>query len=79
MISIYGPFGRRWNARCCSFAESDILTLETAEQMKRGKPDVMMVELKGVGHAPSLMEESQISLIRHWLSLNQAWFEARTA
>ena len=60
-------------------AESDILTLETAEQMKRGKPDVMMVELKGVGHAPSLMEESQISLIRHWLSLNEAWFEARTA
>ena len=60
-------------------AVSDILTSETAEQMKRGKPDVMMVELEGVGHAPSLMEESQISLIRHWLSLDQAWSEARTA
>jgi hypothetical protein len=38
-----------------------------------------MVELKGVGHAPSLMEASQISLIRHWLSLDRAWSEARTA
>ena len=60
-------------------AASDILTSETAEQMKRGKPDVTMVEVKGVGHAPSLMEASQISLIRHWLSLDQAWSEARTA
>jgi pimeloyl-ACP methyl ester carboxylesterase len=49
-------------------AESDILTGETARMMCEGKSGVTLVELPGVGHAPSLMEPDQIAPIARWLA-----------
>jgi pimeloyl-ACP methyl ester carboxylesterase len=45
---------------------SDILSRETAEKMLQ-KPNVKMVEFKGVGHAPMLMDEEQIGVVVKWL------------
>jgi pimeloyl-ACP methyl ester carboxylesterase len=48
-------------------AESDILTRETAQRMREGKSGVTLVELSGIGHAPSLMEPDQIAPVVRWL------------
>ena len=48
-------------------AESDLLTRETALQMKAQHPNLTLHEIEGAGHAPALMEESQIKLITDWL------------
>jgi pimeloyl-ACP methyl ester carboxylesterase len=47
--------------------ESDILTRETAETMRSRRDGVTLIELPGIGHAPSLMEPDQISPVEHWL------------
>ncbi len=47
---------------------SDVLSSETAQQMLKRGPDSELVEIPKVGHAPSLMEESQIALIKRWLN-----------
>lgn len=47
--------------------ESEVLTLPTVQRMKEMKPDLEIVEFPGVGHAPALMEFSQIQLIRTFL------------
>lgn len=49
-------------------AESDLLLPETAARMTGEGPKVDRVEIAGVGHAPALMEESQIALVREWLT-----------
>lgn len=48
-------------------AESDLLTRETAEQMKSRGPGAAVVEFPGCGHAPALMDPAQISAVRDWL------------
>ncbi len=48
-------------------ADSDILDKSTAEKMVKSKPGGKLVEYKGVGHAPSLMEDTHISEIKEWL------------
>ena len=48
-------------------AESDLLLEKTARQMAK-KPDVKLVEFKGVGHAPMLMDEEQIEPVIQWLT-----------
>jgi pimeloyl-ACP methyl ester carboxylesterase len=48
-------------------ANSDILSAETAHEMVARKPATKLVEFPGVGHAPMLMEETQISVVRDWL------------
>jgi pimeloyl-ACP methyl ester carboxylesterase len=48
-------------------AESDILTRETAAMMQSQRGDVSLIELPGVGHAPSLMEPDQIEPVVQWL------------
>ncbi len=48
-------------------AQSDILTHDTAQEMCRRHPDCRMVEFRGVGHAPMLMDEEQINVVRDWL------------
>lgn len=48
-------------------AKSDILTHLTAMDMKMHHPNCSVQEIPGVGHAPSLMEFSQITLIADWL------------
>lgn len=61
-----------WDAITCPVlvlrgALSDLLTVETAERMLVDGPDAEVVEIPGVGHAPALMSEEQISVIREWL------------
>lgn len=46
---------------------SDVLTKEVATQMKSSKDNIRIVEFEDVGHAPMLMEEEQIQLVRRWL------------
>jgi len=46
---------------------SDLLTRETAEEMAARGPRAKLVEIEGVGHAPTLMHADQIELIRTFL------------
>ena len=45
-------------------AQSDLLTPETAQQMTLRGPRAQLVELPGVGHAPTFMHDDQIALAR---------------
>lgn len=47
--------------------KSDLLTHETAIQMKESHPDFALLEIENVGHAPALMDELQINTISNWL------------
>ncbi|WP_419796834.1 MAG: alpha/beta fold hydrolase [Terasakiella sp.] len=47
---------------------SDLLSKETAEEMLRRGPEAELVEIPQVGHAPTLMEDSQIDLVKQWLA-----------
>lgn len=46
---------------------SDVLLAGTAAEMQRRGPKAEFIELKGMGHAPTLMSDSQISVVREWL------------
>ena len=46
---------------------SDLLTRETAAKMAARGPRARLVEIKGVGHAPTLMHADQIELVRTFL------------
>ncbi len=46
---------------------SDVLLSETATEMQRRGPKIEFIELKGMGHAPTLMPENQIAIVRNWL------------
>ena len=46
---------------------SDLLLAETAREMQRRGPKADFIELEGIGHAPTLMSESQIAFVRDWL------------
>jgi pimeloyl-ACP methyl ester carboxylesterase len=48
-------------------ADSDLLTHETAEEMTRRGPKAKLIELAGIGHAPALLSEDQIGLVREFL------------
>lgn len=48
-------------------AESDLLTAEVAQEMARRGPKAKVVEFEGCGHAPALMDEGQIAVVRDWL------------
>jgi pimeloyl-ACP methyl ester carboxylesterase len=48
-------------------AQSDLLTPATCEQMKQRGPKAKVVEIPGVGHAPTLMHEDQIRIVREFL------------
>lgn len=48
-------------------AESDLLLPETAAEMSRRGPRPAVVEIPGVGHAPTLMPVEQISVVREFL------------
>jgi pimeloyl-ACP methyl ester carboxylesterase len=45
-------------------AQSDLLTRETVQQMTLRGPRARLVELPGVGHAPTFMHDDQIALAR---------------
>lgn len=48
-------------------AQSDLLTAETAEKMKQRPYPTDVVEIAGVGHAPALLDDHQIGIVRNWL------------
>jgi pimeloyl-ACP methyl ester carboxylesterase len=48
-------------------AESDVLRPITVQEMRSRKPDVEVVEFAGVGHAPALMNEDQIGVVKEFL------------
>ncbi len=48
-------------------AQSDLLLRETALEMQRRGPDTTLVEFPGIGHAPVLMDEDQVSVVRDFL------------
>ena len=48
-------------------AESDVLTEQTALVMKDSGPLPTVITLEGIGHAPTLMEDEQIKMVRDWL------------
>jgi pimeloyl-ACP methyl ester carboxylesterase len=47
---------------------SDLLTRDTANEMARRGPRAKVAEIAGVGHAPTLIHEDQIRLVREFLS-----------
>jgi pimeloyl-ACP methyl ester carboxylesterase len=47
---------------------SDLLTRDTANEMARRGPRAKVAEIAGVGHAPTLIHEDQIQLVREFLS-----------
>jgi len=62
-----------WDAICCPTLvlrgrESDLLLRETAQEMVRRGPSARLVEFDGVGHAPALMADDQIAVVRDFLS-----------
>ena len=48
-------------------AEFDLLTHEAAAEMTRRGPKAKLTELPGIGHAPALLSEDQIGLVRDFL------------
>lgn len=64
---------RYWNQVRCPVLllrgeDSDLLLPQTVAQMRRGRPDLEVVEVPGVGHAPALQSESEIAIIADWLA-----------
>jgi pimeloyl-ACP methyl ester carboxylesterase len=47
--------------------QSDLLSRETTTQMGSRGPKARVVEIRGVGHAPTLMHPDQIALVRDFL------------
>ncbi|MBI3524882.1 MAG: alpha/beta hydrolase [Betaproteobacteria bacterium] len=48
-------------------AESDLLRPETVAQMRQRGPHAESAEIPGVGHAPMLMDEAQVAVVRKFL------------
>jgi pimeloyl-ACP methyl ester carboxylesterase len=47
---------------------SQVLPPHVARTMQQARPDTRIEEIAGCGHAPSLMAEEQIALVRDFLS-----------
>ncbi|MDH3320726.1 MAG: alpha/beta hydrolase [Betaproteobacteria bacterium] len=61
-----------WDAvRCPTLvirgAQSDLLSRATAEAMTQRGPKAKLVELPGIGHAPTLLHADQIAIVREFL------------
>jgi len=48
-------------------AQSDLLTRETCERMAACGPQAKVIEIAGVGHAPTLLHADQIAIVRDFL------------
>jgi pimeloyl-ACP methyl ester carboxylesterase len=46
---------------------SDVLSRDTAAEMTRRGPKAKLVEIRGIGHAPTLLHADQIALVRDFL------------
>ena len=49
-------------------SDSDLLARKTTSQMAQRGPKARVVEIPGVGHAPTLMSPDQISIVREFLN-----------
>lgn len=49
-------------------ADSDLLSAETARAMTQRGPHARLVELPGIGHAPTLIHADQIAIVRDFLA-----------
>lgn len=49
-------------------SESDVLSADTVQSMRRSNMHADAVTIQGVGHAPALMTQDQIYIITQWLS-----------
>src|SRR6185436_6268787 len=47
--------------------QSDLLSRETAQAMTQRGPKARLVQIAGVGHAPTLLHADQIALVREFL------------
>jgi pimeloyl-ACP methyl ester carboxylesterase len=47
--------------------DSDVLSRETCAAMRERGPQAKIVEIRGVGHAPTLMHPDQIAIVREFL------------
>jgi len=47
--------------------ESDVLTAETAAQMQVRGAKARIIDLPGIGHAPMLMDDNQIKIVRDYI------------
>jgi pimeloyl-ACP methyl ester carboxylesterase len=47
--------------------QSDLLTRDTAKKMTERGPRARLVEIPGVGHAPTLIHADQIAIVRDFL------------
>jgi len=47
--------------------KSNILLPETIREMEEIHPQTNVIHLANCGHAPALMDESQIKMIQKWL------------
>jgi len=61
-----------WDAIACPTlvirgAQSDLLSRAAAEEMTKRGPKAKLVELPGIGHAPTLMHADQIAIVRDFL------------
>ena len=62
-----------WDAIKCPVlvlrgTELDLLLAQTAREMTERGPKAEWVEIPGCGHAPALMEDDQIAIVRNWLA-----------
>jgi pimeloyl-ACP methyl ester carboxylesterase len=48
-------------------ADSDVLPRHTVARMQAEKPDLLVVEFDGAGHAPALMDREQIAVVTRFL------------
>ena len=59
------------NIRCPTLvirgANSDLLSAETLRQMATRGPKAQTTEIPGVGHAPTLMLDNEIAVVRDFL------------
>jgi pimeloyl-ACP methyl ester carboxylesterase len=49
-------------------AQSDLLSVATAEEMTRRGPRAELVTFPGIGHAPALMAADQLEIVAQWLA-----------
>jgi pimeloyl-ACP methyl ester carboxylesterase len=47
---------------------SDIITAATAQAMQARHPQLTLQTIPNTGHAPALMDQSQIDVIKNWLN-----------
>lgn len=60
-------------------AESDVLSADTAAQMRHRRPDMLYAEIPNRGHIPFLDEPEALDCIRRWIDLCRAQARACTA